>query len=462
MPSSMFVAYEEYAESHCRNNCLKGVKWSPDGACLLTASEDQKLRLFELPQSTVQGQVDSGEHATGELRSTLCVNEGDSIYDYCWYPLMDSAAPVTCCFVSTARDHPIHMWDAYDGSLRATYTARNHLDEVASAFSVAFEPTGNRFYCGFERAVRIFDISRPGLAVETRATSKSRRSHEGQRGIISCIHFSPDYSGLYAAGSFAGSTGLYVENAPGLIALLGGHTGGVTQVRFSHDGLYLFTAARCDGRILLWDARNTCQVLASFERRASTNQRIGFDLSADSRGLITASQDGRVLVYDCTQPEQPPAVWLTFGEAANAAALHPSLPLLAVAVGERRFSLQMDGDEALQGAHVDSKLRENGFSIWQLPQAPTTAGESVAAHPAAEGARFEVGTVNHVDGAPLLSCDADAYPLVTEVEKDGGPTAQAPAGYVCNHTDEAGQWADSEARDLEEKEIEGCARAEVP
>ena len=130
------------------------------------------------------------------------------------------------------------------------------------------------------------------------------------------------------------------------------------------------------------------QVLASFERKASTNQRIGFDLSADSRGLITASQDGRVsfrvysysvcacayksvtfcmrffrlleallrtrgrsdawecmrsllqvLVYDCTQPEQPPAVWLTFGDAANAAALHPSLPLLAVAVGERHFTL---------------------------------------------------------------------------------------------------------------------------
>ena len=32
------------------NNCLRGVKWSPDGLCLLTASDDHHLRLFELPE----------------------------------------------------------------------------------------------------------------------------------------------------------------------------------------------------------------------------------------------------------------------------------------------------------------------------------------------------------------------------------------------------------------------------
>ena len=32
-----------------RNNNIRSVKWSPDGLCLLTASEDKNLRLFELP-----------------------------------------------------------------------------------------------------------------------------------------------------------------------------------------------------------------------------------------------------------------------------------------------------------------------------------------------------------------------------------------------------------------------------
>jgi len=270
----------------------------------------------------------------------------------------------------------------------------------------------------------VFDVSRPGLAIATRATSKTRRSREGQRGIISCIDFSPDYSGLYAAGSFAGSTGLYVENTPGLIALLGGHTGGVTQVRFSHDGLYLFTAARCDGRILLWDARNTCEVLASFERRAGTNQRIGFDLSADSRGLITASQDGRVLAYDCTQPEQAPAVWLTFSEATNAAALHPSLPLLAVSVGERHFPLdgedgEADGSDA-ELAEADC-YGENGFSIWELPRVP--AADSYA--------QSEVTTERVAEYVLEEAAEhaAEYAANVTAEEETGLPTAKMARGH---------------------------------
>ena len=97
----------------------------------------------------------SGE-ASGELTSSVRVCEGDNVYDYCWYPLMHSAEPASCCFFSASRDHPMHMWDAYSGALRASYAAYNHLDEVIAAHSVAFDPSGERLYCGFERAVRIF------------------------------------------------------------------------------------------------------------------------------------------------------------------------------------------------------------------------------------------------------------------------------------------------------------------
>ena len=68
-----------------------------------------------------------------------------------------------------------------------------------------FEEASGRFiYAGYERAVRVFDVTRPGRAIETRPTAATRKSRDGQRGLLSCLAFSPDGSGLYAAGSFAG------------------------------------------------------------------------------------------------------------------------------------------------------------------------------------------------------------------------------------------------------------------
>ena len=388
-PRSVAGAFDEF--SGLKNNCLKGVQWSPDGTCLLTASEDQQLRLFELPSELLAGEGDgdaaapSGE-SDGELASTVCVREGDSIYDYCWFPRMNSDEPASCCFFGASRDHPMHLWDAYTGALRASYAAYNHLDEVTSTFSMTVDPTGTRLYSGYDRAIRIFDVARPGRQCELRQTCPTRKSREGQRGIISCIAVSPDYSGLFAAGSYAGVVGLYVDNSPTMLCALGGHRGGVTHVRFSHDGTYLFSGARQDDAILCYDVRRSQAPIASFERRCATNQRIGFDLSSDSRALVTGGEDGRVLVYDVLQPEPPPAVWLTYPDAVNGAVLHPFLPLLGVAVGQRHFPLPRDDDsdeeeeggtaEAAAEAAANERQTENGLQVWKLPhplgEAPAT------------------------------------------------------------------------------------------
>lgn len=94
----------------------------------------------------------------------LVMNEGESVYDFCWYPymsasgasiislvlvlwllcfqlnldwfcdwlmvflngnliwgLIDISDPVSCVFASTARDHPIHLWDATSGEVLSSY-----------------------------------------------------------------------------------------------------------------------------------------------------------------------------------------------------------------------------------------------------------------------------------------------------------------------------------------------------
>lgn len=61
---------------------------------------------------------------------------------------MSSAEPATSVFVSTSRDHPLHMWDAFNGDLRATYRAYDHLDEVVAANSVCFNTAGDKIFAG--------------------------------------------------------------------------------------------------------------------------------------------------------------------------------------------------------------------------------------------------------------------------------------------------------------------------
>ena len=124
------------------NNTLRGAIWSPDGLCLLTASEDKRLRLFELPENlqseeglaALDDEAESDASAEPaqqpELPNPLTVLEGDAVYDYTWFPGMDSSQPETCCFLSSSRDHPIRLWDAYTGTCRASYVAYNHLDDV--------------------------------------------------------------------------------------------------------------------------------------------------------------------------------------------------------------------------------------------------------------------------------------------------------------------------------------------
>ena len=178
--TSLCGAFDEF--SGRKNNCLKGVKWSPDGTCLLTASEDQQLRLYELPAELSGMAQDGGAAAPApaaaggsqEMSSAVRVAEGDSIYDYCWYPLMHSAEPSSCCFLSACRDHPMHLWDAYTGSLRASYAAYNHLDEITSTFRTAINPDGTRLYAGYDAPSASSTLT-VGRQCELRATSKNRK-----------------------------------------------------------------------------------------------------------------------------------------------------------------------------------------------------------------------------------------------------------------------------------------------
>ncbi|KAL2925262.1 Telomerase Cajal body protein 1 [Bienertia sinuspersici] len=360
-PYRSYHFYRQFRSYSNPNNFLKSVKWSPDGSCFLTSSEDNTLRVFSLPDNETDCPARSISSGLDEdsYAAKLLVGEGESVYDCCWYPYMTASDTTSCVFATTTRDHPVHLWDSTTGELRCTYRAYDAMDEITAAFSIAFNPTGTKIFAGYNKTVRVFDVHRPGRDFAQHSTLQG--SKEGQSGIISAIAFSSAHSGMLATGSYDQTTAIYREDNMELLYVLHGQEGGVTHVQFSKDGNYLYTGARKDPYIMCWDVRNTVEVVYKLYRSTEhTNQRISFDIEPIGRHLATGGQDGLVHIYDL-QTGQWTSSFAAALDTVNGFSFHPFLPMAVSSSGHRRFAVPDDADDV--GA-VSLSSNENCASVW--------------------------------------------------------------------------------------------------
>ncbi|XP_059437677.1 uncharacterized protein LOC132170641 [Corylus avellana] len=372
-PHRTYHFYHQFRTGPNPNNFLKGVKWSPDGSCFLTSSEDNTLRVFTLPDYGSGGDGSTWSTISDEdsYAANVVVNEGESVYDFCWYPYMSASDPVSCVFASTTRDHPIHLWDATSGELRCTYRAYDAMDEIAAAFSIAFNPHGTKIFAGYNKAVRVFDIHRPGRDFEQHSTLHGNK--EGLAGIISALAFCPTHTGLLAMGSYSQTTAIYREDNMELLYVLHGHEGGVTHIQFSKDGNYLYTGGRKDPYIMCWDIRKAVDVVYKLYRSSEcTNQRILFDIEPLGRHLGTGGQDGLVHIYDLQTGH-----WVSSFHAAldtvSGFSFHPFLPMAASSSGHRRFVLP---DDTYKDIPLTLSGNENCASVWSFSIATTVENDT--------------------------------------------------------------------------------------
>ncbi|XP_040202762.1 telomerase Cajal body protein 1 [Rana temporaria] len=360
-PWTVTGAWNEY--TNVPENFLKGCKWAPDGSCILTNSDDNILRVYNLPSQIYSGEWD----LLTEMTPVLRMAEGDTIYDYSWYPTMNSADPDTCLIASSSRDNPIHVWDAFTGKTKASYRPYNHLDELTAAHSLSFSPDGSLLFAGFDKMIRVFNTSRPGRDFECRPTFHKK---QGQPGIISCIAFSPTQD-IYACGSYSKCLGLYSYEEGIMLSVLHGHHGGVTHVLFSPDGNCIFTGGRKDPEILCWDVRHPGKLLCSMKREVNTNQRIYFDMEISGRYLLSGDTHGLVTVWDMVSPPvegflSPALQFQGQGNCVNGISLHPSLPILATTSGQRTFPESEDSSDESPATErpKHSLAGENCLQLW--------------------------------------------------------------------------------------------------
>ncbi|PFH45021.1 hypothetical protein AMATHDRAFT_163735 [Amanita thiersii Skay4041] len=407
---SQCLSLELHSDKEYPTNFARSAKWSPDGLSVLAHSENRTFQVFDMCVCTISSlfvescvySPDSAHlHETlppgqsnAHLVSTL-LHQPSPIIDYLWYPTATRHDPASYCFLASVRECPVKLLDASTGRLRASYKIVDHRERQVAPHCMAFNLTASRLYCGFEDAIEVFDINRPGEGTRMH-TTPSKKSKDGLKGIISALAFSPGASypdTYYAAGSLtpvSHNIVLYSESqgdAP--VMFIGGGVGrnspsygGVVQLRFNplkpHILYASFRSRHAHGHIYAWDLRMSdsgesnppyqvfqtssgpSQQKASIQAKETNyNQKLFFDVDVTGKWLSVGDQFGQISVFDLDSdldassqgdsmgsiqqqlPEQdvlhPSCRFEAHIDAVSSTCLNPCFPLLLSTSGSRRF-----------------------------------------------------------------------------------------------------------------------------
>lgn len=283
------LARYSWRGSSKRQRFLKGCLWSPDGTCILTAVNCDGMHVVELPADLYANESISSDRPLDVLQSAVHIKEAGIVYDYCWYPFMNSADPASCAWLASRQHEPIQMWDAYKGTLRCSYRGYNVVDEVESALSLTFSCDGSDIIAGYKNSLKIFRTDVPGrdyVNVSTKSPASALAINRNDDTI--------------AVGSWTGTISLHDSRHPKIecVEQLNGHRAGVTYLRFIAQRNLLVSGARKDSDLLIWDMRNTTAPVHKLSRTVQTNQRIYFDVSEDETLLVSGDTTGIIHVWN--------------------------------------------------------------------------------------------------------------------------------------------------------------------
>ncbi|KAF5338168.1 hypothetical protein D9758_014726 [Tetrapyrgos nigripes] len=368
------------------------------------------------------------------------------IIDFIWYPTATPRDSSSFCFVSSVRECPVKLLDASDGRvreficavhaaapafafLRASYPIIDHRERFIAPHSLAFNLTGQsdivsaydtcRLYCGFEDAIEVFNVGQPGEGTRL-ATTPSKKSKDGLKGIISSLAFSPSYeSELFAAGSLTPTNGnialfnesqgttplMYVEGGPEIAS-------GVIQLQFNPVQPHmLYASFRRRNEIYSWDLRSTTAIPvqifdpelpavapvadteqgptetppvpsdeeAKSQAKILTHQKRRFDVDISGKWLGIGNQEGVISIFDTSASDGsysydesseshsmstshiPPALkWVAAKDSIGSVSFNPLSPLLLAVAGSRHFDNMVIQSGSSDSDETDDTEDEDG------------------------------------------------------------------------------------------------------
>lgn len=227
-------------------------------------------------------------------------------------------------FIACARDNPLHLY-TLTGKVISTFILQHATTErFLAPHSLVFSRQETQFICGTESMISVFDLNRrePLFNLRTIPSRKYKYTTQTMKGIVSSMDVSPD-RGILAAGTFTSSVGLYDHEGQGDVVSIFSLTNeskretspyrGVTDVKWSQCGTYLYVSERKDNKITVWDVRKLYGKVATLtEREAYTVQRLGIDVFLGEGGreiVIGGGMDGKIKLWDVHADTNPFTEW---------------------------------------------------------------------------------------------------------------------------------------------------------
>jgi eukaryotic-like serine/threonine-protein kinase len=246
---------------------VNAVAWSPDGKLIASASSDSTVQVWE---------ADTG------IYLLTCIGHRDRVLSVAW-------SPDGKLIASAGDDQTVHVWEAATGHHLFTY--RNHSDWVRA---LAWSPDGKRIAsAGDDQTVHVWE------ATTRRNMFLSKNVYRGDSQRIRALAWSPD-SRLIASAS-DGKT-IYVWNLASRKPFLiyRDHADGLHAVAWSPDGKYIASAAGssvdyyADNTVRIWDAVSGDTL---YIYRSHSDYVLALAWSPNGQQIASASSDHSVSVW---------------------------------------------------------------------------------------------------------------------------------------------------------------------
>jgi len=324
-------------------SCIQEAQLSPDGTCIFTSDYDRSFSVYPIDANC------KSKDSARPLKPYAQFTSADPIWSFASNPLFDINESSTTHVLVSRRDRYIALHNALWNitSTEATnqpvdishpvasYKVIDALTEaVIAPLSLTYSHDGAHFFAGTRNKIHIFDLDYPDEPTHTITTIPSSRNKlkgggRGFKGWISALSLSPSTTfaggGLLAAGARTRHVGIYdaVSGAevttfslPGTVdgrKLVNANMqhiigDGVSSVKYSPCGKYLYVAERMSDVLLIYDVRNFSLSLGYCAgRKALTKQKLGFDvwnagaspydIEATSHEIWAGGTDGVVRVW---------------------------------------------------------------------------------------------------------------------------------------------------------------------